>query len=140
MKNVVFEPDESGSFVGSSYMFASARDWTRFGLLYLKKGKWDGEHILPKNWVSYTIQRAIHAPRGNYGAHFWLNAGEKDEPRIRWYPDLPTDLYAARGHDGQYLTIIPSLDLVVVRLGNTPFPQGWSQTEFLKGIINSIDR
>jgi CubicO group peptidase (beta-lactamase class C family) len=140
MERVVFEVDESGSFVGSSYMFASARDWARFGLLYLHDGVWNGEQILPAGWVSYSVEPVEHASRGRYGAHFWLNAGEKNNPQIRWYPKLPTDLFAARGHDGQYLTIIPSLDLVVVRLGNTPFHQGWNQTEFLKGIIKAVDQ
>ena len=139
MKNVVFEVDESGSFVGSSYVFASARDWIRFGLLYLNNGTWNGKKILPDGWVEYSVEPVPVASRGRYGAHFWLNAGDKNNSRIRWYPDLPTDLFAARGHDGQYLTIIPSLDLVVVRLGNTPFHQGWSQPEFLKGILDTFN-
>jgi CubicO group peptidase (beta-lactamase class C family) len=74
------EPDPSGTFAGSSYIWATARDWARFGLLYLRDGVWDGRRILPDGWVAYTVTPAPAAPRGEYGALFWLNAGPAAAP------------------------------------------------------------
>lgn len=128
MRSAVLEPDASGNFVGSSFMYATARDWARFGLLCLQDGAWQGERVLPEGWIAYST---IPTPksRGRYGAHFWLNAGAS------WLPDAPEDLFAMRGHDGQTVTIIPSHELVVVRLGHTPDPRGWSQSDFIKDIL-----
>jgi len=75
MNNAILEPDASGTFVGSSYMYATARDWARFGLLYLQDGVWNGERILPEGWVEYS--RTPTPPSlGEYGEMWWLNAGE----------------------------------------------------------------
>ncbi|MBT8363201.1 MAG: beta-lactamase family protein, partial [Deltaproteobacteria bacterium] len=73
MYSAVVEPDASGTFVASSYMFATPRDWARFGLLYLQDGIWQGARILPAGWVEYTTTPTPQAPRGEYGALFWLN-------------------------------------------------------------------
>lgn len=113
----VIEPDASGTFVASSYSFASARDWARFGLLFLNDGVWNGERILPEGWVAYSTTPAPAAEMGRYGAHWWLNAGDPDNPANRKYPNLPTDTYWADGFEEQYVMIIPSHDLVIVRLG-----------------------
>lgn len=139
MRSAVLEPDASGTFIGSSYCYATALDWARFGLLYLRDGLWEGERILPEGWVAYSITPTPGAPRGGYGAHFWLNAGAPGNPEDRWMPGLPTDLYSMRGYDGQLVTIIPSLDLVVVRMGLTPdYMERWDHQEFLKGIIDAL--
>jgi CubicO group peptidase (beta-lactamase class C family) len=109
MNSVVFETDAAGTYVGSSYIYATARDFARFGLLYINDGNWLGKQILPENWVSYTTSTAI-AAKGEYGSYFWLNlSGE--------YPDAPKDTYTCEGHDGQFIIIIPSKDIVMVRLG-----------------------
>jgi len=109
MNSVVFETDASGTYVGSSYIYATARDFARFGMLYLNDGNWLGEQILPEGWVDYTRSEAI-ASGGEYGSYFWLNlSGE--------YPDAPKDTYTCEGHDGQFIIIIPSKDIVMVRLG-----------------------
>jgi CubicO group peptidase (beta-lactamase class C family) len=113
MRSAIVEPDGSGTLVGSSYLWATPRDWARFGLLYLNDGIWDGERILPEGWIQYTT--APTAPSdGKYGAHFWINA--EGSP----YPNLPTDLFECRGWLGQRITIIPSKKLAVVRLGFNP--------------------
>ncbi len=117
MHSALIEPDPTGTFVGSSFSFATARDWARFGLLYQNDGVWNGERILPEGWVKNTATPAPAAPRGEYGAQWWLNAGEKGKPSNRLYPDVPTDAMIADGFEGQYVFVIPSKKLVVVRLG-----------------------
>ncbi|MBL7865434.1 MAG: serine hydrolase [Cyclobacteriaceae bacterium] len=117
MFHTIIEPDASGTFVGSSYGFASARDWARFGLLYLNDGVWNGERILPEGWVKYSSTPAPAAPIGEYGAQFWLNAGAKENPTTSYHPGIPNDEYGAEGFEQQNVFIIPSKKLVLVRLG-----------------------
>ena len=109
MNSVVFETDAAGTYVGSSYIYATARDFARFGMLYLNNGNWLGEQILPEGWVDYTTSPA-EASDGQYGSYFWLNLSGK-------LPDAPEDTYFCQGHDGQWIIMVPSKDLVVVRLG-----------------------
>lgn len=137
MNNIVVEPDAGGTFVGSSYSFAPARDWARFGLLYLQDGVWNGARILPEGWVNYSSTPARGAPRGEYGAQFWLNAGEPGNPKNRTFPDVPTDLFYADGFEGQSIFIIPSRKLVVVKLS---LSQGdyLDDNAFLKSIIDAL--
>lgn len=136
MFNTIIEPDASGTFVGSSYSFATARDWTRFGLLYLNDGVWNNERILPEGWVNYTTTPAPAAPRGEYGAQWWLNAGAKNDPQNRIYPSLPTDAYWADGFEQQFVMIVPSKKLVVVRLGISH--HGFDMETMMKEIIASL--
>jgi len=117
MTSALFEPDASGSFIGSSFAFMTARDWARFGELHRNGGVWFGRRILPEGWVRYVTTPTPLAPLGQYGAHFWLNAGDPEDPAKRPWPKLPTDTYAATGHSGQYVFVVPSAKLVVVRLG-----------------------
>jgi CubicO group peptidase (beta-lactamase class C family) len=107
MYSAVMEPDAGGTFVGSSYCFATARDWARFGLLYLRDGVWAGRRILPEGWVKWTTTG------GEYGALWWLN---HDELGHRRHPQLPKDCYSCEGYEGQYIWVIPSKDLVIVRM------------------------
>ena len=101
MTSAVLETDPSGSFVGSSYSYATARDWARFGQLYLDDGVWDDQRILPEGWVEYGVTPTPEASRGQYGAHWWLNAGGR-------FAGVPADEYRASGYDGQYVMVIPS--------------------------------
>jgi CubicO group peptidase (beta-lactamase class C family) len=135
MQSVVAEPDPSGTYVGSSYTFATPRDWARFGLLYLQDGVWQGERILPERWVTYSTTPAQHAPLGQYGAHFWLNAGSPEDPTDRMWPRLPQDAFAARGFQGQRVVIIPSKKLVVVRMGLTVNEEAYLDIESLVGDV-----
>ena len=112
--NPHFEPDMSGTPVGSSYLYVTARDFARFGLLYLNDGCIGDERILPEGWVEYTATPAS-ASEGGYGAFFWLNRNLK-------CPDAPEDMFSCQGHDGQQIYIIPSKELVVVILGYSPKP------------------
>ena len=131
MRSAIFEPDASGTFVGSSYIYATMRDYTRFGLLYLNKGNWLGEQILPEEWVEYSTTEA-NGSDGQYGAFFWLNLEGTN------YPDVPHDMFACQGYDGQRIYIIPSKDLVVVRTGFSKNGD-FDQNEFLYGIVNAIN-
>ncbi len=119
MTSALFEPDASGSFVGSSFVFMTARDWARFAELFRRDGVWDGRRLLPEGWVRYAVTPTPEAPAGSYGAHWWLNAGAPDDPARRPWPGLPAEAYAARGHSGQWALVVPSARLVVVRLGLT---------------------
>jgi len=119
MASALFEPDASGTFIGSSFAFMTARDWARFGELFRRDGMWSGRRLLPEGWVDYATTPTPKAPLGRYGAHWWLNAGEPAEPERRAWPALPAETYAARGHSGQWVVVVPSARLVVVRLGLT---------------------
>ena len=114
IRNACFEPDMSGTPVGSSYLYVTARDYARFGQLYLDDGLAGPARILPEGWVDYTRTPAS-ASQGGYGAFFWLN-------RNRTCPDAPADMFSCQGHDGQEIYIIPSKKLVVVVLGYSPKP------------------
>jgi CubicO group peptidase (beta-lactamase class C family) len=135
--SAVIEPDASGSFVGSSYMFATARDWARFGLLLKNDGVWDKVRILPQDWVTYSTRPTPKAPMGQYGAHFWLNSGAKGNPANRKFPSLPRDLYYCGGFNGQIVAIIPSRNMVVVRLGVT-HDDSWDHETFIGQVLDSI--
>ena len=112
--NPHFEPDMSGTPVGSSYLYVTARDYARFGQMFLDDGCVGEKRILPEGWVEYTTTPA-QASEGRYGAFFWLN-------RCGVCPDVPEDMFSCNGHDGQQIYIVPSKDLVVVILGYSPKP------------------
>ena len=123
----VFEIDPSGTQVGSSYIYATARDYARFGLLYLQDGMFNGQRILPQGWVRNATTPASDS-HGDYGSLFWLN-------RSKHYPSVPDDMYSCNGHDGQRLFIIPSKELVVVVLGYSPKPDKVMNFDALLGDI-----
>jgi len=129
MHSVVWEPDASGTFVGSSYLYATMRDYARFGLLYLHNGKWLGEQILPEEWVSYTATPAKGSD-GGYGAMFWLNRGGQ-------FPGIPEDMFFCDGYEGQRIFVFPSQQMVVVRTGCTSKNEADWQT-FLEGIMETL--
>jgi CubicO group peptidase (beta-lactamase class C family) len=137
MRTAVFEVDASGTFNGGAFLYASARDWARLGLLYLNDGNWEGERILPGGWVAYATTPAPTAEKGDYGAQIWLNRGPQDHPERRPFPDLPQDLFYFEGYQGQFVGIIPSRRLVAVHLGMQTTGE-WDKVEFLKKILNAI--
>ncbi len=117
MYSLVMEPDASGTYVSSSYSYASARDFARFGLLYYNNGLWNGEQLLPENWVKETIEPDAANKQHRYGYQFWLNGQDEKDSSKHYYPDAPADMYFADGSGGQNIFIIPSRKLIVVRLG-----------------------
>ncbi|QBR92715.1 serine hydrolase domain-containing protein [Nocardioides euryhalodurans] len=118
MSSAVLEPDASGTPVCSSYLWATPRDWAAIGQLALQDGEWEGEELLPEGWMAETTT-AVDAggEREGYAAGWWANE-LPDGTLVE--PTLPADAYFAEGHDGQWIVVVPSEDLVVVRLGFTP--------------------
>jgi CubicO group peptidase (beta-lactamase class C family) len=137
MRSAVFETDATGMYNGGSSLFASARDWARLGLLYLNDGVWEGERILPEGWVAYSTTPAPAAEKGDYGAQIWLNKGPQGKPEGRPFPNLPQDLFYFEGYQGQFVGIIPSHRLVVVRLGMMTEGE-WAFGEFLESVLKAI--
>lgn len=137
MRSAIWGTDATGTFIGSSFIYATARDYARFGLLYLNDGVWQGERLLPAGWVAYSTTPTPAAPKGQYGAHFWLNGGKGAKPTERMYPQLPADTFFARGYQGQIIAIIPSRKLVVVRLGMT-YDDKWGMEPFIKSVLDAI--
>jgi len=137
MRSAVWSTDARGAFVGSSFLYATARDYARFGLLYLNDGVWQGQRLLPAGWVKYSVTPTPAAPQGQYGAHFWLNGGAGVAPEERPYPRIPADTFFARGYQGQIIAVIPSCKLVIVRLGMT-YDNEWGMEEFIKRVINAL--
>jgi len=128
MRSMILESDASGTFVGSSYSFATARDWARFGMLYLHDGVWQGKQILPEGWVTYSTTPA-KGSRGRYGAFFWLN-------KNKFLPDVPVDAFYCDGFKGQRVFIIPSRQLVIVRLGFSY--RKFNFNEFVSSVIRTL--
>ncbi|MDD2984849.1 serine hydrolase [Flavobacterium sp.] len=131
MYSMLIETDMAGNFVGSSYGWATTRDWAKFGQLYLNKGNWNGEQLFEESWVNY-VATPTNSSNGEYGGQFWLNAGGK-------YPDVPKDMYFASGFQGQKVIIIPSHDLVIVRFGLTE-DENFDFNGMMKGILDSIKK
>lgn len=119
MRHVVLQLDGSGTIEGSSEMLASARDWARFGQLYLNDGVAGGKRILPEGWVNYTATATPNAWVG-IGAGFWTNRGDSFGANFRVTHGWPRDAFFAKGTIGQYTIVIPSERLVIVRLGRSP--------------------
>ncbi|HXI88155.1 MAG TPA: serine hydrolase [Parvularculaceae bacterium] len=129
------EPDSSGTPIGSSYIYATARDWARLGELYLEHGVWGGRRLLPEGWTDY-VARDTTASDGEYGAMFWLNR-DGSSGRPRYVKGLPQDVYYMAGHEGQYVFIIPDKYAVIVRLGMTRTGEE-NALEFVGPFISSI--
>ena len=129
MHSMLIETDMAGNYVGSSYAWATPRDWAKFGLLYLNKGNWNGEQVLDESWVKYSHTPTPTSNNG-YGAQFWLNKGGK-------FPDVPRDMYYCSGYQGQMVAIIPSRDMVIVRMGLKEHPD-FDFNKFLKEVLASV--
>lgn len=138
-RSMIIEPDAGGTYVGSSFSWATARDWARFGLLYLNDGIFNGQRILPEGWVAYSTTHATAAPRGEYGAQWWLNAGAMNNPSDRTYPSVPPDSFQAEGFEGQFVFVIPSKRLVVVRLGLSQ-TNDLDMNRFVSKVIEALPR
>lgn len=136
MRHAILETDASGTFVGSSFMYATARDWAKLGLLYIKEGVWEGERIFPEGWLQYTLKPESSNPEKNYGAHFWLKI--PNEYRGNEGITLPENTFHAIGHEGQFITVVPSHDTVIVRFGKTRYSGAWKHDTFVKDVLSAL--
>lgn len=127
VKSAVLETDAWGNFIMTGFDYMSARDWARFGLLHLQDGVWGEERILPEGWSDFVSSPAPASANQGYGGLFWLNAGAR-------YGRIPRDAYWPSGFMGQTTMIIPSRDMVIVRLG--PSPGGFGP--YLNKIVGDI--
>ncbi|MDQ6433446.1 serine hydrolase [Mesorhizobium sp. LHD-90] len=137
MDSAVLETDAAGTFVGSSYLYATARDWARFGQFLLQDGVWKGEAILPEGFVAWMRQPAP-ASSGAYGrGQLWLRGpdGTRAEDAALGIPD---DAFWINGHDGQTVTVIPSRKLVVVRMGLTPDKLGYRPQKMVAAVVKAL--
>ena len=130
MHHTWMETDHLGNFIGSSQVYTTARDLSRLGLLYLNDGVWQGERVLPEGWTEFVATTAPSRPRQQgrrgYGAQFWL---------LDQLPGVPEGTYTSAGNKGQYATVVPEHNLVVVRTGVDPAGVGWSQDQLVVDIV-----
>ncbi|NIR43542.1 MAG: serine hydrolase [Gemmatimonadetes bacterium] len=131
MRNVVLETDAWGNFILTGYDFASARDWARFGLLHLWDGVWEGERVLPDGWVEFITTPAPANEGLAYGGLWWLNRGGALDR-------VPRDAYFAAGYMGQRTLVIPSRDMVIVRLGPNPGDSITSLNDLAGDVLDAV--
>ena len=135
MRDELFEPlgmhsptprfDSAGTFIGSSFLFATPQDFARFGYLYLRGGTWDGRAILPEGWVDHARTRTFKDDERSYGAHWWLSL-------------VNPDWFYASGYDGQRILLLPEKDALIVRLGRTDADHAqlvWDRVNALAGAL-----
>ncbi|MBW2279794.1 MAG: serine hydrolase [Deltaproteobacteria bacterium] len=127
MRSVDPRFDASGTFIGSSFVFATARDFARFGLLYLRDGIWEGRRILPEGWVDYARTPTPTDPEASYGAHWWL--AQDGSP-----------IFNASGYKGQYIVVVPDRDLVLVRTGDSEPEQRGAVLRALAELVRCFGR
>jgi len=138
MRGAIIEPDASGSFITSSYMYATARDWARLGQLLLQDGVWGGSRILPNGWVSYMASVTPQSARRDFGAHLWVKVTSPFDSQLVPPPKLPPDAFHAVGYEGQFVSVIPSRRLVVVRLGLSRGDHVWDHEAFLARLLEAF--
>jgi CubicO group peptidase (beta-lactamase class C family) len=134
MRSAVPEFDAAGTFLGGAFVWADARDWARFGLLFLRDGVWDGARVLPEGWVDYVRTPAPAPNNGVYGAHLWLNLEPKQQ-QFKPLPGGPASAISVNGNGGQMVVIVPTHDLVVVRLGEMQASSWSAVTEEVAAVV-----
>ncbi len=117
MTSAIIEPDAAGTPVCSSYLWATPRDWAKMGQLALQNGRWGGTQLVPTDWMAFSSKPSnVPGTDPNYAAGWWTN----QQSDGLYDPNMPADTYWASGHDGQQVIVVPSADMVVVRMGFTP--------------------
>ncbi len=135
LSSAVWEPDAVGTPVCSSYLWATPRDWAAIGQFALDDGVWNGERLLPEGWMADSVTAIeVESEEDGYGAGWWVNQ-RVDGTLVE--PTLPADAYFAEGHDGQWIVVVPSADLVVVRLGFSPSVEDEGVVELAASVIEA---
>jgi CubicO group peptidase (beta-lactamase class C family) len=135
MHSAVMEADASGTLVGSSYMYATARDWAKFGLFLEQDGLRNGTALLPPGWVA-AMDTSNGLPGDYSQMQSWLTGPHESEGEGD--VGLPADTFWLQGHDGQTIAVIPSLDLVVLRLGLTPWKLDYWPERLVKAVVDAL--
>ncbi|WP_192243202.1 serine hydrolase domain-containing protein [Mesorhizobium silamurunense] len=138
MHSAVLETDEQGTFVGSSYLYATAHDWARFGQFLLQGGVWNSAQILPTGFVDWMRQPAPASKVYGKGQVWIEGPGDEESPGAGAAAGLPKDTYWMEGHDGQTVAIVPSEQLVVVRLGLTPAKLGYRPQTMVAALVKAL--
>lgn len=133
MRNTLVSADRFHDFIMSSQIYTNARDLARFGLLYAQNGKWQGERLVSEDWIEFVRTPApATADRGNfYGGQWWLVPDDRN--------DVPKDAYATSGNRGQYVIVVPSHDLVIVRRGLDWGRQGFDRWDLTREVLEAFD-
>ena len=140
MTTAIVETDESGTMVGSSYMYAAPRDWARYGQLLAQDGIWRGEQLLPRGYVA-MMASPVAASGGEYGHGLvwrWATHGDKPGENSDAPFGIPADTFWMGGHDGQYVAVIPSRQLVVVRMGLTPARLHYRPQPLVRALLDAL--
>ena len=132
MRNTLLSVDRFGDFILSSQVYTNARDLARFGLLYLQSGMWNGERLLSKEWIDFARTPApATAERGNfYGGQWWLVPDDRK--------DVPKSAYSTAGNRGQYVIVVPTHDLVIVRRGLDYRRQGFNRWDLTREVLKAV--
>ena len=137
MTSLKIEMDASGTFVGSSYAWATARDWLKYGMLYCNEGISQGKTVINKEWIKFSTTPSVETGMREYGAHLWLNLGEINNPENRLFKSAPRDMIIFKGYSGQRIYIIPSEKLVIVRFGCSK-DEKFNDNDFLHNILKRV--
>lgn len=138
LTSATLETDTSGTWVGSSYQWASTADWVRLGQLMLDDGAWGGTPVLPPGWLEFATTPALPDGEGaGYGAQTWL-LGDPIGGECRAYDGVPADTIAMEGHWGQVVALVPSRDAVIVRLGWTFDSDQFDGCEFIRDVLAAL--
>ena len=135
MYHTRMETDHLGNFVGSSQTYTTARDLTRFGMLLANDGVWNGKRLLPEGWVKFSSTPAPTRPpvvgQWGYGAQFWL---------LDQMPGVPPGTFTTAGNKGQFVTVVPGHDLVIVRTGVDPEGKRWRQDRLVADVVEALGK
>ncbi len=132
MRNTLLSTDRFGDFILSSQVYTNARDLARFGLLYQQNGRWFDEQLIPEKWLAFVRSPApaTRATGNQYGGHWWLVPDDRS--------DVPNDAYATAGNRGQYVIVVPSHELVIVRRGLDSGKQGFDRWDLTREVLKAI--
>ncbi len=132
MRNTLPSTDRFGDFIFSSQVYTTARDLARFGLLYAQGGTWQGERLISEEWIEFVRTPAPStASRGHdYGGQFWLVPDDRT--------DVPNTAYATAGNRGQYVIVVPTHDLVIVRRGLDYGGQGFNRWDLAREVLKAF--